>query len=481
MTQTLRTIREVHDAFDQKRLSPMELTREYLRAIGASRHNAFLTVCEERALGQAKVAEALLAREGRVPRERLPLLGVPLAIKDNLVIDSIRTTCASRILENYVPPYTATCVARLEAAGAVTLGKTSLDEFAMGGSNENSAFGPVLHPTHPDRVPGGSSGGSATAVGAGLCVAALGSDTGGSIRLPASYCGVVGVKPTYGGVSRYGLVAFASSLDQVGPMANSVEDAALLLEVMGGHDPRDSTSAVAAATPARDALGEPDWRGLRIGVPEEFFVEGLAPEVERATRAALSWFEKEGAKLVPVRLPHAKHSVAVYYLIAVSEASSNLARFDGVRYGTRPSGEERDLAAFYRKARAGFGAEVKRRIILGTFALSSGYAEAYYRRACQVRRLIKDDFDRAFEKVDLIAGPVSPGTAFKLGEKLTDPLRMYLNDIFTIPANLAGLPALSVPNGKDAHGLPIGLQLLAPQFGEARLLGAAHAFEKGRA
>lgn len=478
----LRGIREIHDAFDRKELSPTELTGEFLRRIRASTHNAFLTVCEELALEQARAAEVLLAREGKVPRDRSPLLGIPLAIKDNLVLEGVRTTCASRILENYHPPYTATCVDRLARAGAVFLGKTNLDEFAMGGSNENSAFGPVQHPTHPDRVPGGSSGGSAAAVRAGLCVAALGSDTGGSIRLPASYCGVVGMKPTYGRVSRYGLVAFASSLDQVGPLTSCAEDAATLLDVIAGNDPADSTSSPRPLVGHLRSLREgPGLKGLRIGVPEEYFAEGLSAAVSRRLQEALKQLESQGAKLVPVSLPHAGHSVAIYYLVAVSEASSNLARFDGVRFGARPDGGEGDLIAFYKKARAGFGAEVKRRILLGTFALSAGYSEAYYRRACQVRALVKRDLDRAFEGVDLIAGPVSATTAFRLGERVSDPLQMYLNDLFTIPANLAGIPAVSVPCGDDEAGLSVGLQLMGPQFSDERLLGAVAAFEKGRA
>jgi aspartyl-tRNA(Asn)/glutamyl-tRNA(Gln) amidotransferase subunit A len=473
------TIREIHDAFDKKLLSPVELARDYLAAARADKGNAWLHVCEERAIGQAKAADAILARDGRVPRERLPLLGIPLGIKDILTIDGVPTTCASRILEGYVPPYTSTAVERLEAAGAVTLGKLNLDEFAMGGSNENSAFGPVKHPTHPDRVPGGSSGGSAAAVRAGQCVAAIGTDTGGSVRLPASYCGVIGMKPTYGRVSRYGLVAFASSLDQAGPMTKTVEDAAILLDAMSGHDGRDSTSSPSPATAARAALGGA-VSGLRVGVPKEYFERGgLQPEVERELQKTLGRLEKGGAKLVPVSLPHTKYAVAVYYLVAVSEASSNLARFDGVRYGARAPAADRalDPPSFYRAARTLFGPEVKRRIILGTFALSSGYQDAYYGRACQVRALVKRDFDRAFAEVDLIAGPVAPTTAFKVGEK-ADPLQMYLNDIFTIPANLAGIPALSLPCGQDAAGLPIGLHLMAPAFGDERLLSVASAIEK---
>ncbi|MGK5084145.1 Asp-tRNA(Asn)/Glu-tRNA(Gln) amidotransferase subunit GatA [Bdellovibrionota bacterium FG-1] len=477
------SVRAIHDALDQKKISALELTRSYLDAARVSTQGAYLTFCEPRALEQAKRADELIARAGRVPRLAFPLLGVPLAVKDNLVIEGVRTTCASRILKNYIPPYTATVVGRLETAGAITLGKTSLDEFAMGGSNENSAFGPVRHPTHPDRVPGGSSGGSATAVGAGLCAAAIGSDTGGSIRLPASYCGIVGLKPTYGRVSRFGLVAFASSLDQVGPMTRTVEDAATLFDVMSGHDPLDSTSAPVPAVQTAQAVQlSPDWKRLRIGIPQEYWSGGLSPEVEKALQASVEWFAKQGATLVPLSLPHTRYAVAVYYVVAMSEASSNLSRFDGVRFGVRPPAaiEAGDLTTFYKKVRSQFGPEVKRRIILGTFALSAGYADQYYGRACQVRRLIKQDFDQAFEKVDLIAGPISVSTAFKIGEKISEPLQMYLNDIFTVPANLAGIPAISVPCGQDVQGLPIGLQLMAPAFGEDRLISVAAAFEKGR-
>lgn len=477
-----RTIRNIHDAFNRKILSSVELTRDYLRAAKESDHNAYLTLCEDRALEQAKKADRILAQAGKVPVKEFPLLGIPLGIKDVFTIDGVRTTCGSKILENYHPPYTATCVERLEVAGAVSLGKLNMDEFAMGSSNENSAFGPVVHPTHPGYVPGGSSGGSAAAVRAGLCVAALGTDTGGSIRLPASYCGIVGMKPTYGRVSRYGLIAFASSLDQAGPMTSSVEDAARLLDVMSGHDPRDSTSSPSVKENYfAAALNTPDFKKIRIGVPKEYFIGGLAADVERATRAALSWFEKRGAKLVDVSLPHTSYSVSVYYIVAVSEASSNLARYDGVRYGVRPplAQNAQNLIDFYKYVRSQFGPEVKRRIILGTFALSSGYYEAYYRKACQVRRLIKNDFDRAYQEVHFIAAPVAPTTAFKQGENIQDPLKMYLNDIFTIPVNLAGLPAISVPCGEDGAGLPIGLHLIAPQFGDGALLSIAHAFETG--
>ncbi len=479
---SFRTIRDIHSAFESKKLSPVELTQEYLAAAKKSQTGAYLTFCDDLALKQARAAEDLILKHGGVPRDEFPLCGIPLGIKDNLTMDGVKTTCASKMLETYVAPYTATCVSRLEKAGAVTLGKLNLDEFAMGGSNENSAFGPVRHPTHPDRVPGGSSGGSAAAVKADLCFASLGSDTGGSIRLPASYCGVVGIKPTYGRVSRFGLVAFASSLDQVGPFARSVEDAALLMDVMSGYDPLDSTSIHQEKLNTVAATRLPtDWSKVRIGVPQEYFVGGLAPAVDRSIQSSLKWFEKQGAKLVPISLPHTQYAVAVYYIVAVSEASSNLARFDGIRFGQRPaaSDQAKDLNDFYMKSRSLFGSEVKRRIILGTFALSSGYSEAYFKRACQVRRKIVDDFTHAFEKVDLIVGPVSPTTAFKLGEKNSDPLKMYLNDIFTIPANLAGLPALSVPCGTDEEGLPIGLHLMAAPFQENRLISAAHAFQNG--
>lgn len=482
-----KTVSEIHQAFDEKKLSPVELVRDHLAAIKSSKHNAFLLAMDDRAMAQAKFADQVLAQHGKVPREKYPLLGIPLAIKDNMVIDGVRTTCASKMLDNYIPPYTATAVARLEAAGAVSIGKTNLDEFAMGGSNENSAYGPVQHPTHAGYVPGGSSGGSATAVGAGLAIGSLGSDTGGSIRLPASFCGIVGMKPSYGKVSRYGLVAFASSLDQIGPFTNSVQDCATILEVMGGHDPMDSTSSRAQAFQkgfASDAVKAIDLSKLRIGVPKEYFVKGIDASIEKGVRDSLKWFESKGAKLVDISLPNTEHSVSVYYLLAVSEASSNLARFDGVRFGVRPKDamQVEDIADFFKKVRSNFGPEVKRRIILGTFALSSGYYDAYFNRACQVRRMITDDFNRAFEKVDVIMGPVSPSTAFKLGDKSADPLKMYLNDILTIPSNLAGTPAISLPCGKDsATGLPLGMQIIAPMNRDDLLLQVANAFEKGRA
>lgn len=474
------TIASLHADFISKKLSATELTKDYFKKIKASKTNAFLALCEERALAQAAHADQAISKDGARALEKQPLLGIPLGIKDVLTMDGVVTTCGSKILEGYVPPYTATAVERLERAGAVSLGKLNMDEFAMGSSNENSAFGSVLHPTHPDRVPGGSSGGSATAVGADLCVASLGTDTGGSIRLPASFCGIVGLKPTYGRISRYGLIAFASSLDQIGPMSKNVDDSARLLQVMSGADEMDSTCAPKSVGNYTQKLKEKfSWSGVRVGIPKEYFVEGMQSDVERSVRDGLKKLESLGAKLVEVSLPHTKYAVATYYLVSASEASSNLARFDGVRYGVRPraASEAADPASFYKLVRANFGPEVKRRILLGTFALASGYYDAYYKRACQVRRLMKNDFDEAFKKVDLIASAVGPTTAFKFGEKSANPLQAYLMDVLTIPASLAGLPGISVPCGVDSNKLPIGIQFLAPHFEEERLLQAAHSFE----
>ncbi len=475
-----RTIRELHDAYDSKKLNPSEVVQSYLSLSAKSTLNAYLTLCDQRAREQASRFNRILSQDGKVVRKERPLFGVPIAVKDVLNIDGVRTTCASKILENYVAPFTATAVARLEQAGAIVLGKTNMDEFAMGASNENSAFGPVGHPTHPGRVPGGSSGGSAAAQRAGLCLASLGTDTGGSIRLPASFCGVVGFKPTYGRVSRYGLVAFASSLDQIGPFANSVEDAARLLEVMAGSDPMDSTSApVETGHWVQATRTPPNWKQLRIGVPKEYFVGGLDPDVEKAVKNSIEWMRSQGATIKEVSLPHTKYAIATYYLVAVSEASSNLARYDGIRFGPRPKeiGDAQDLVKFYQDVRSQFGPEVKRRIVLGTFALSSGYYDAYYRKACQVRALIRKDFIDAFEKVDAIVSPVAPMTAFKQGERSADPLKMYLVDIFTAPTSLAGLPAISLPCGDDREGLSVGLQIIGPHFSEDRIIQLAHAFE----
>ncbi|HET8732507.1 MAG TPA: Asp-tRNA(Asn)/Glu-tRNA(Gln) amidotransferase subunit GatA, partial [Anaeromyxobacteraceae bacterium] len=435
---------------------------------------AFLAVVPERARAAARAAEARASRGER----RSPIDGVPLAVKDIFVTRGVPTTCGSRILEGYLPQYDATVVERLEAAGAVIVGKLNMDEFAMGSSNENSAFKPCHNPWDLARTPGGSSGGSAAAVAARQVHGALGTDTGGSIREPAAFCGVVGLKPTYGRVSRYGVIAFASSLDQVGPLARDVGDAAVLLRTIAGHDPRDMTSS---SRPVDDYLAtlEGGARGLRIGVPSEWLSGGLDPGVERAVRAALDAYRRLGATLVEVSLPHSRYGIAAYYLIAPAEASSNLARYDGVRYGLRAA-DAKGLGEMYAETRErGLGAEPKRRIMLGTYALSSGYYDAYYLRAQKVRTLIRRDFDQAFERCDVIAGPVTPSVAFRLGERVDDPLRMYLADVFTITCNLAALPGLSVPCGLEPEsGMPVGLQLLGRPFDEATLLRAARALER---
>jgi aspartyl-tRNA(Asn)/glutamyl-tRNA(Gln) amidotransferase subunit A len=433
--------------------------------------NAFLTVTADLALERADSSDARIQR-GEPFR---PLEGVPVAVKDNMVVDGVRTTCGSRILENYVPPYTATAVRRLLDAGAVVLGKTNLDEFAMGSSNENSAFGPVRNPRALDRVPGGSSGGSAAAVASGMAVVALGSDTGGSIRLPAAYCGVVGLKPTYGRVSRYGLVAFGSSLDQIGPLACSVSDVARVLSVIAGRDPLDETSSL-EAVPEYLAGADEGVAGLRIGVPVEFFGDGLSEDTRKAVEASLTRYHEMGAQVVDVSLPHMKYATATYYIVATAEASSNLARYDGVRYGFRAEDADGLREMYCRTRDEGFGAEVKRRIMLGTYVLSSGYYDAYYARAQRVRTLIERDFRAAFERCDVIATPAAPSVAFPLGAKVNDPLAMYLTDIYTITANLAGVPGMSVPIG-ESDGLPVGLQILAPHFGEATMIRAARAIE----
>lgn len=476
----MNTIQSLQQKFLKKEISSQELTQHYFEKIKQSDHNAYLTLCEERALKQAVAADQLLAKGSSEIFEHYPLLGIPLGIKDVLNIEGVRTTCGSKMLEQYISPYTSTCVERLENAGAISLGKLNMDEFAMGGSNENSAYGYVKHPTHEGYVPGGSSGGSATAVKADLCVAALGTDTGGSVRLPASFTGIVGYKPTYGTFSRYGLVAFASSLDQVGPMTKNVEDTAILTQVMAGYDPKDSTSSKQdVGNILKSVRTAGSLKGLRIGVPKDYLVDGISPEVLSAVEKSYQLLEQQGATLVPIHLPHTKYSVAVYYIIAVSEASSNLSRFDGIRFGKRPADIDtaKDLAEFYKKVRAQFGPEVKRRIMLGTFALSSGYYDAYFTKACKVRRLIAQDFSEAFKTCDVIAAPVSPSTAYKVGEKAANPLKMYLNDIFTIPVNLAGLPGISLPCGQDSQGLPIGLHMIAPQFKDSLLLQTAAQFE----
>ena len=461
--------------------SARDLTRaclERIEALDPALH-AFLARTPDLALEHAEQADRRLAAWRRAPQDPLPAVcGIPLAIKDVLCLADVPTTAGSRILEGFRPPYTATSVERLLAAGAVPLGKTNTDEFAMGSSTENSAYGPTHNPWNLDRVPGGSSGGSAAAVAARLCFAALGTDTGGSVRQPAAFCGVTGLKPTYGRVSRYGLIAYGSSLDSVGCLARSAADLVPLFSAMAGHDPLDSTS-LSDPLPALDLEG-PDLRGLRIGVPEEYFIEGIQPAVEAAVREAVRVFESLGAAARPVRLPHTALALPVYYLIAPAEASANLARYDGVRYGPRPPADS--LLEQYLVTRGElFGREVKRRIMLGTYALSAGYYDAYYARAQKVRTLIKADFEQAFEAVDLIACPVAPTTAFRLGAHGDDPLAMYLEDVFTLPANLAGIPGLAFPVGFDAEGLPIGMQLMAPPLAEPALLRAGHAYQSATA
>jgi aspartyl-tRNA(Asn)/glutamyl-tRNA(Gln) amidotransferase subunit A len=470
------SIAEAAKGLKAKQFSALELCKSVLARADAheAKVHAFVSRDAEGALSQAAAADKLLS-QGKAGA----LTGIPIALKDNLSTKGLRTTCSSKMLENYIPPYDATVVAKLRQAGAVVVGKTNLDEFAMGSSTENSAFGPTKNPYKLSAVPGGSSGGSAAAVAADFCLGALGSDTGGSIRQPAALCGIVGLKPTYGRVSRYGLVAFASSLDQIGPMAKSVEDAALLSQVLDGHDPMDSTS-VAQPVPDYSAALKKGVKGLRIGLPKEYFIEGMDKEVEASVRAAVAALEKLGASVVPVSLPNTGHCLSVYYLLATAEASSNLARYDGVRYGFRAQGAD-SLVPMYMKTRAeGFGPEVKRRIMLGTYALSSGYYDAYYLKAQKVRTLIKNDFDQAFQSVDLLATPTAPAPAFEFGAKTADPLTMYLSDVFTLSANLAGIPAMSLPCGYASSGLPIGLQLLARPFAEEALFAAGHAYESSK-
>lgn len=434
---------------------------------------AFLTLCRERALAQADYIDRMAAEGKSLP----PLAGVPVAIKDVMSTRGVRTTAGSKMLDKYIPPYDCTAVARLEAAGAVVLGKTNCDEFAMGSSNENSAFHPVHNPRDLSRVPGGSSGGSAAAVAASMAVAALGSDTGGSIRQPASFCGVVGLMPTYGRVSRYGLIAFASSLDHIGPLTKTAKDAATILQVIAGRDPMDSTSA---NVPVPDYVAELDRpiRGIKVGVAKEYFGAGLDDEVRKSIEAAIAKLKTLGCEVVPISLPHTPYAIPTYYLIATAEASSNLARYDGVRYSLRARGVK-TLSEMYRRSRdEGFGAEVKRRIMLGTYALSAGYYDAYYLKAQKVRTLLTRDFDEAFQKVDAIVTPTSPTAAFRLGEKSSDPLAMYLADIYTVTADLAGVPGISIPCGETKDNLPIGLQILGKHFDESSILRIAHAYEQ---
>jgi aspartyl-tRNA(Asn)/glutamyl-tRNA(Gln) amidotransferase subunit A len=467
------TIKSLSADLAARKVSSVELTRHFLNRINTigKKYNCFITVDPEASLKQAEAADRL-----RVVGAGRPLTGIPIAQKDIFCAKGWLTTCGSRILSNFRSPYDAHVVDLLNGAGAVNLGKTNMDEFAMGSSSETSFYGAVRNPWNPDLVPGGSSGGSSAAVAARLAPGAIGTDTGGSIRQPAALSGICGLKPTYGVVSRYGMIAFASSLDQGGPLARTAEDLALMLNVMAGHDPRDSTSLQREREDYTRELGKP-VKGLTIGLPDEFFAKGAAPGVVKAVEAAIAEFRKLGCKTVKVTLPNMKLSVPVYYVLAPAEASSNLARYDGVRYGYRAP-EYSDLTDMYRKTRSqGFGPEVKRRILIGTYVLSHGYYDAYYIQAQKVRRLIARDFTEAFKRCDVIMGPTSPTTAFKLGEKMGDPVQMYLNDIYTIPANLAGLPGLSIPCGLDEKGLPVGLQIVGNHFSEARMLGIAHQYQ----
>ncbi len=469
-------IQGLHKKLVQGEVSSEAVTGSVLDRIEQLNHrlNAYITVCRDEALEQARTADKMFAR-GEVTN---PLCGVPLAMKDILATRGLRTTCGSRMLENFVAPYDATVVGKLKEAGAVLVGKTNMDEFAMGASNETSYFGPCRNPFDQERVSGGSSGGSACAVAADMCIAAIGTDTGGSIRQPASYCGVVGMKPTYGRVSRFGLVAYASSLDQIGPMTKDVTDCSLLLQAISGYDPRDSTSGN-QPVPDYSSFLVNDVKGMRIGIPKEYFIEGMDSEVEAAIHRASGLFEQEGAIPVDISLPHTQYVIPVYYLIATAEASSNLARYDGVKYGYRAEGSFDNLIQMYRKTRSeGFGDEVKRRIMLGTYALSSGYYDAYYRKAQQVRTLIRQDFQEAFNHCDVILAPAAPTPAFRIGEKIGDPLQMYLLDIFTASVNLSGLPGLCLPCGYSGTGLPLGLQILGKPFDEGMVLKAAFAFEQ---
>jgi aspartyl-tRNA(Asn)/glutamyl-tRNA(Gln) amidotransferase subunit A len=471
-----KNLYEIRELLDKKEISSPELLQICLERIEKvePKLNALITITEDIAGAQANEAQKRIERN-----ETTPLLGIPITLKDIFVTKDIRTTCGSKILENYIPQYDGTVVEKVIAAGGVMVGKNNMDEFAMGSSNENSYFGPVRNPWDLERVPGGSSGGSAASVAGLECYVSLGTDTGGSVRQPASFCGVVGLKPTYGRISRYGIIAFASSLDQVGIITRCVRDCAMVLEVIAGYDPKDSTSSPIPVPPYSRLLDE-GIKGWKIGLPVEFLSEGLEEDVLKGIERAKEVLKEAGAEIVDVSLPHLPYAVSVYYIIAPSEASSNLARYDGVRYGLRVNSS--DLIEMYMKTRAqGFGPEVKRRIMLGTYALSAGYYEAYYLKAQKVRTLIKKDFEKAFEKVDIIMGPVSPTTAFKIGEKTSDPLQMYLSDIFTIPVNLAGLGGISVPVGFDRKGLPVGIQFICKPYREDELLRCAYHFEKTNA
>jgi len=469
-------IQDTLEAFRRKEFKPSEILEASLQAIQEKDPSlkAYLELRPEESMKRAKELDGRL---GEV--SKLPLFGIPIALKDNFLAKGWKATAGSKILENYVSPYTATSVERLESAGAIILGKTNCDEFAMGSSNENSAYGPTKNPWDLERVPGGSSGGSAVAVAARMALGSLGTDTGGSIRQPASLCGIVGVKPSYGRVSRYGIVAYASSLDQVGPFGQTVWDASRILEVIAGYDGRDATTARSVVPKYTESLANASLKNVTVGVARSW-LEGVHPEVKKAFDESLETMKCEGAKLVDIELPNSKYALSVYYLIAPSEASSNLARFDGVHYGFRAPGSTEGDSLYSQSRGMGFGSEVKLRIMLGTYALSAGYYDAFYMKANQVRRLIQNDFEQAFQKCHVIAVPTSPTTAFKLGEKTDDPLTMYLSDIYTLPINLAGLPALSVPCGQDSQKLPIGLQFIGKQFDEVNLFQIAHAYERMR-
>ncbi len=468
------TIHHLHQLLKNRQVTSREVTTAMLNRIEFSdpRINAFITVAADQALAAAAAADQRIASG-----DCQPLTGIPLALKDIFLTEGLRTTCASRMLADFIAPYDATAWARLKSQGAVLLGKLNQDEFAMGSSCENSAFGPTRNPWDIERTPGGSSGGSAAAIAAQQATATLGTDTGGSIRQPASHCGCVGLKPTYGRVSRYGVIAYASSLDQVGPVTRDVTDAALLLQVIAGHDPKDSTS-VAMPVPDYVASLKNDVKGMKIGLPKEYFIAGLDPDVQRAMDDAIAHLKAQGAEFVEVSLPHTTYAVACYYLIATAEASSNLARYEGVRFGHRATGSQGLIEMMMQTRAEGFGAEVKRRIMLGTYALSSGYYDAYYLKAQKVRTLIQRDFTEAFKSVDILLTPVAPTPAFKIGEKAADPLQMYLSDIFTIPVNLAGICGISLPAQPSSNGLPIGLQLIGRPFGEETILRAAYSFEQ---
>ena len=467
------TITELLQLISRRETRPLEVVIDVLKRIQQveEKVRAYISITAEKAYEMAREAEnAILSGKKNL------LTGIPIAIKDNICTKGILTTCASKILYNFYPPYESTVSSKLSKEKYILIGKTNMDEFAMGSSTENSAFHITRNPWDLERVPGGSSGGSAAAVAADECIAAIGSDTGGSIRQPAAFCGVVGLKPTYGRVSRYGLVAFASSLDQIGPITKSVADAALMMNVIAGYDSMDSTSAPIEALDFTEYLGD-DIKGLKIGIPKEFFIDGIDKEVEEKINEAINQLESLGCIPVEISLPHTEYAVATYYIVATSEASSNLARYDGVKYGLRVGGK--DLIDMYMKTRSkGFGSEVKRRIMLGTYCLSAGYYDAYYKKASQVRTLIKRDFEKAFEEVDYIITPTSPSPAFKIGEKVDDPLQMYLSDIFTISVNLAGLPAISIPCGFSEQGLPIGLQIIGKPFDESGILQLAYAYEQ---